>query len=120
MKDSTHGVISRVIISIPKTLHDQQTITITAKNQQVVLEKVAKTNNVNVYESSDHFLNSSYIQWGTNFGAHIFIIEDDLGYNHVNDMCPNYCQREPDEQMFSVFFCDGKAAVTVFVVATGG
>lgn len=121
MEDPTDGIITKTIISVQKTLYDDEIITITTKNSKcIILEKIAKSNDLNVYESSNQLANRGSIQWDTNFGPHIFIHGDDLDYNHVNDMCPNYCQKEFDERMFSVFICGGKAAVTIFIMPIGG
>lgn len=118
----THGTVTKIVISVLQQLFDKKTIIVSTENQeQITLHKVITINNINVYESSQSFVNDQYIYWETNlileygFNAFIGLNADDIDYNHVNDMIVDYCGAAPGEQMFSVYMYGRKAAVTIFI-----
>jgi len=95
----------------------------------VKLNKVNTINDVNIYENSCSIkgnysdtiiikLEHNYFNDLLNGGGQIYIFEDDIDYNHVNDICDksNIYQQKEYELSYSVYnHYYNKSALTLFI-----
>jgi hypothetical protein len=124
-------LIKRILYLINKDQFDENILDIKieiilSKYHTIKLNKILTIENFNIYENScDILWNCSsvcielcngHLNYSTNGNVKLSIIEDDINYNHINDLCGNVYQPKRYELPYSVydnFF--HKSAITLFV-----
>jgi hypothetical protein len=124
-------LIRRIIFSIDKNQFNAETLDVIIKiksnnNHHNTLNKINTINNVNIYETQ------CSIEWNSlniiiklqndilndvlegKYASHI--LENNIGHNHINDMCGNICHPKKYEVSHSIYrdFYK-KSAVNLFV-----
>jgi hypothetical protein len=138
-------VIRRIIFSIDKNQFDDETLHIDVNlheeiRNNIILNKVNTVNDVNIYENScsikGNYSDTIIIKLEHNYfndllkgNGQIYIIdddvdynhvndiiEDDVNYNHVNDICGNIYNPKEYELSYSVYYnFYNTSAVTLFI-----
>lgn len=124
-------LITRIIFAIKKDDFNDAILDIIVNgdkinNHLMKLNKTNTINNINVYENLCNIKwdgksviiklsNNPFNNWLTGYGK-IYIIGDDVDYNHVNDICGNLYHPKNYEVPYSVY-CSfhKKCAITLFV-----
>ena len=125
--------INRILYSIDKNQFDDDTLDIIIMNyfntdkieNSMKLNKIKTVNNVNVYENSCSilFISSVIIKLCHEFfndllkgNRDLYIIDDDINYNHINDVCGNVYHLKNYELSYSVYNnLYEKSAITLVV-----
>lgn len=127
-------IIRRIIFSIDKNQFDDEILHIDVNLHKdyhcyLKLNKINTINDVNIYENSCSIkgnysdtiiinLEHDYFNNLLKGGRQIYIIEDDIDYNHVNDICgkSNIFLPKEYELSYSVYFnFYNKSAISLFV-----
>ena len=91
----------------------------------IVLEKIDTILGINIYSAACNYIStdgtiiylelSSILHYG--FPITCGILDDDLNYNHVNDICENYCSPPPGSDVYGAYLhisVNKRSAITIF------